>query len=145
MNLTTQKRLAAKILKVGVNKVWIDPAKADEVSRAITRDDIRHFVSNGSINAAAEKGNSRGRFREKKAQKDKGRRSGHGRRTGTKSARTPRKEKWMNKVRALRDELSKLKEDKKIDTSTYRKTYRKVKGNLYHSRRHLRENLGIKN
>lgn len=25
MNLTTQKRLAASILKVGLNRVWIDP------------------------------------------------------------------------------------------------------------------------
>ena len=81
MNLTTQKRLAAKILKVGINKVWIDPTKAEEVSRAITRDDIRHFVSDGSISVAVAKGNSRGRFREKKAQKDKGRRSGHGKRS----------------------------------------------------------------
>ena len=36
MNLTTQKRLAADILKVGVNRVWIDPENIEEVSRAIT-------------------------------------------------------------------------------------------------------------
>ena len=29
MNLTTQKRLAASILKVGVNRVWIDPDKIE--------------------------------------------------------------------------------------------------------------------
>ena len=34
MNLTTQKRLAASILKVGVNRVWIDPNEIEEVSRA---------------------------------------------------------------------------------------------------------------
>ena len=143
MNLTTQKRLASEILNIGVRKVWVDPAKTEDVSRAITRDDIRHFISDGSIVAKPDKGNSRGRFKERAAQKAKGRRRGHGKRTGTKTARTPKKKKWMNKVRALRDELSKLKEEKKIDVSTYRKTYRKVKGNLYHSRRHLRENLGI--
>ena len=27
MNLTTQKRLAASILKVGLNRVWIDPER----------------------------------------------------------------------------------------------------------------------
>ena len=31
MNLTTQKRLAASILKVGVNRVWIDPEEIEEV------------------------------------------------------------------------------------------------------------------
>ena len=36
MNLTTQRRLAADILKVGLNRVWIDPEQIEEVSRAIT-------------------------------------------------------------------------------------------------------------
>ena len=40
MNLTTQRRLAASILKVGVNRVWIDPEEIEEVSRAITRDGV---------------------------------------------------------------------------------------------------------
>ncbi|HNS25277.1 MAG TPA: 50S ribosomal protein L19e, partial [Methanobacteriaceae archaeon] len=34
MNLTTQKRLAADILKIGVNRVWIDPDHSEEVSQA---------------------------------------------------------------------------------------------------------------
>ena len=40
MNLTTQKRLAASILKVGLNRVWIDPERMEEVSMAITRERI---------------------------------------------------------------------------------------------------------
>ena len=36
MNLTTQRRLAASILKVGLNRVWIDPERLEEVSLAIT-------------------------------------------------------------------------------------------------------------
>lgn len=144
MNLSTQKRLAAEILDVGASRVWIDPAMADEVSKAITRDDIRHYISRGAIVVEEKKGNSRGRFRKKAAKKAKGRSRGHGKRTGKKGARTPKKEAWMNKVRALRDELKKIKEEKKIKDTEYRKTYRKIKGNLYHSRRHLREQLGIK-
>ena len=31
MNLTTQKRLAASILKVGLNRVWIDPERLKKV------------------------------------------------------------------------------------------------------------------
>ena len=30
MNLTTQKRLAASILKVGLNRVWIDPERMEK-------------------------------------------------------------------------------------------------------------------
>ena len=144
MKLLTQKRLASEILGRGVNKIWIDPAQVEEVSKAITRDDVRHFISTGAIKAMQDKGISRGRFKEKAAQKAKGRRKGHGKRTGHKNARTPKREKWIGKVRALRDELKKLKAEKKISESDYRKTYRRIKGNLYNSRRHMREQLNIK-
>jgi len=143
MNLLTQKRLAGEIMKVGERKVWIDPTRLEDVSRAITRDDVKHFISIGVITAKPSIGNSRGRLKKRIAQKKKGRQSGHGRRTGKKTARTPRKESWMNKVRALRDELNKLKEEEKITESQYRKTYKQIKGNLFNSRRHMRENLKL--
>jgi ribosomal protein L19E len=41
MNLTTQKRLAASILKVGVNRVWIDP---DEIEKFLEL--LQETVSN---------------------------------------------------------------------------------------------------
>lgn len=144
MNLSTQKRLAAQILDIGVNRVWIDPESAQDVSKAITRDDIRYFISRGAIAPLPVKGNSRGRVKFRRAQENKGRRKGQGRRTGKAGARTPRKKKWISKVRALRDELRKMKEEKTIGEKGYRTAYRQVKGNLFHSRRHLRENIGIK-
>lgn len=144
MNLSTQKRLAAEILDIGVNRIRIDPQAAEEVSKAITRDDIRHFISRGAITALPVKGNSRGRCRFHTRQKKKGRRSGHGRRTGKAGARTPKKKKWISKVRALRDELRKMKTEARIGEKGYRTAYRRIKGNLYHSRRHLRENIGVK-
>ena len=42
MNLTTQKRLAASILKVGLNRVWIDPERLEDVSMAISREACEH-------------------------------------------------------------------------------------------------------
>lgn len=144
MKLTTQKRLAAEIMKVGTNRVWIDPSRIEDVSKAITRDDVRYYISQGAIDAEPEKGISRGRFREKKTQQGKGRRKGHGRRSGTKMARNPRKASWIRKVRALREELRTLKEEDKLEDGTYRKAYRQIKGNLFNSRRHLRESLSVK-
>ena len=35
-NLTSQRRLASQILKVGRNRVWIDPARVEDVEGAIT-------------------------------------------------------------------------------------------------------------
>jgi len=139
MDLKGQKRLAADILGVGVNRIKIDPEMLEDVSKAITREDIKYHISTGAISAKPEKGISRGRLHKRMEQKKKGRRKGHGHRSGSKGARTGKKEAWMRKIRAIRDELKKMRESKDIDSSGYRKLYRQAKGNLFHSRRHLRE------
>ena len=51
MNLTTQKRLAASILKVGLNRVWIDPERLEEVSMAITREGVKQLIYDGAFKA----------------------------------------------------------------------------------------------
>ena len=56
MNLTTQRRLAASILKVGENRVWIDPNEAEEVSRAITRESVKQLIDQGIIKARPKTG-----------------------------------------------------------------------------------------
>ena len=63
MKLSTQKRLAADVLKVGMSRVWIDPDFEDEVSLAITRDDIRRLIDEGAIQKKRTIGVSRGRAR----------------------------------------------------------------------------------
>ncbi len=133
--------MAAKVLNVGENKVKISPDSLDEVSQAITRDDIRHFINNGIITAAPEKGNSKARHALYAEQKKKGRHRGHGSRTGSKKARTQGKRSWIQKVRALRDELKNMKNSKTLGKISYRKLYRQVAGNMFHSRRHLREHI----
>ena len=96
MNLTTQKKLAAKILKVGVNRVWIDPEHMEEVSRAITRNSIKALINDGVIKAKPVNGISSYRAKHNAEQKKKGRRRGHGSIKGAKKARTPKKEAWMS-------------------------------------------------
>ena len=139
MNLGSQKRLAAEVMGVGIYRINIDPEKIADVSEALTRDDIRDLIRTGVITISQKKGISRGRHRKKVEQKRKGRHKGYARRSGTKNARNPKKRVWIRKIRSLRDELRKMKDEKKIDTPTYRKLYRRAKGNLFHSRRHLRE------
>ena len=78
MNLTTQKRLAASILKCGLNRVWIDPERMEEVSRAITRDGVRQLINDGAIKAKPEKGISSYRSKKIAEQKKKGKRKGRG-------------------------------------------------------------------
>ncbi|MDI6642516.1 MAG: 50S ribosomal protein L19e [Candidatus Hodarchaeaceae archaeon] len=137
MKLNLKKRLAAEILKVGVNRVWIDPTRAADVSVAITRQDIRDLISQGVIRAKPERGSSRGRFRERAVKRKKGRRRGVGSRKGAKHARLPKKASWIRTVRPLRFRLRELKKEGVIGPREYRRLYNMVRGGAFRSRAHL--------
>ncbi|ADP77669.1 LSU ribosomal protein L19E [Methanothermus fervidus DSM 2088] len=137
MDLSTQKRLAADILKVGVNRVWIDPDRVDEVARAITRESIKKLIKEGAIKAKQKKGISRYRARKIAMQKKKGRRRGKGSIKGAKGARMPKKRAWISRIRALRRTLKELRDKRKISTKTYRKIYRMAKGGMFRSKAHM--------
>ncbi|MDI6883646.1 MAG: 50S ribosomal protein L19e [Hadesarchaea archaeon] len=137
MKLNLKKRLAAEILKVGVNRVWIDPTRAADVSVAITRQDIRNLISQGVIRAKPERGSSRGRFRERAVKRKKGRRRGVGSRKGAKHARLPKKASWIRTVRPLRFRLRELKKEGVIGPREYRRLYNMVRGDAFRSRAHL--------
>ena len=137
MNLKTQRRLAAEILKVGLDRVWIDPEALDEVGGAVTRDDIRKLIKEGKIKAKQKEGISRYRARKLAFQRSKGRRRGHGSRKGAKYARYPRKQRWMSRIRAIRRRLRELRDSGKIDRTTYRKLYLLAKGGVFRSKAHV--------
>jgi large subunit ribosomal protein L19e len=139
MNLKSQKRIASKIMKAGKSRIRFNKEKLADISGALTKDDIRGLIKSEAIIKKPKKGNSRGRIRLKKTAKKKGRSKGPGRREGTSKARTPKKRRWINKIRAVRDELRKMKETGQITSSEYRSLYLKAKGNLFQSRRHLHE------
>ena len=122
-DLKSQRRLAAQILKVGQNRVWMDPDRTDDIEAAMTREEIRRLAHEGAIKPAAKRGVSRGRARVLHEKKKKGRRRGMGTRSGSAYSRISRKEKWMNRIRALRKRLRGLKEDKIITVAAYRKVY----------------------
>ena len=143
MQITNQKRLAAKLLKCGVHRVWINPAYLDQISSAVQTDDIREFIEEGWIKAKPIKGTSRVRARARLEQKRKGRRKGQGKRAGTANARNPRKNRWMRTIRSQRRVLKELREDETIEPSQYRRYYLKAKGGSYRSVAHMRTNMGL--
>ena len=51
MQITNQKRIAARLLKCGVNRVYINPAYHEQVAGAVQTDDIREFIDEGVIYA----------------------------------------------------------------------------------------------
>lgn len=141
MNLAPQKKIAAKLLGVGIKRVWIDPDIEEDLSLALTRDDVRKLIADGVIRKKPVKGVSRWRARMMKIQKGRGQRKGHGTRKGRMGARQPRKRIWINKVRSQRRYLRGLRDNKLILPSQYRKLYVGVKGNSFRSVAHLRTTI----
>jgi large subunit ribosomal protein L19e len=133
MNLKNQRRLAAAVLSVGVNRVWIDPEGSEDVEAAITRQEIRKLINEGVIKALPEQKSSRGRARVRMAQKKAKRRRGPGRRKGAKYSVVSRKARWMSRIRAQRKRLRSLRERRVITVNTYRSLYMKAKGGEFRS------------
>ena len=137
MNLKLARRMAADVLRVGENAVWLDPDKSGEISAAIQRDDIRRLIREGKISARPRGTNSRGRIRSRQLQRSKGRRKGQGSRKGTGRARTPKKRAWMARIRAIRQRLSKMRDERRIERSDYRRLYLMAKAGYFRSVSHL--------
>lgn len=122
-NLSSQRRLAAQILKVGQNRVWINPERIDDVDAAITREEVKRLIHEKIIVSLPEKGVSRSRAKVVREKKRIGRRKGAGSRTGSARAKISKKEAWMSKIRCLRKNLRQLKASRVITEHTYRKLY----------------------
>jgi large subunit ribosomal protein L19e len=138
MNVRTQRKIAARVLKVGKNRVYIDPESLSDVSLAITREDIRRHIDDGVIKKRKIQGVSRGRARALARKKKKGQRIGMGSRKGPKYSRLSSKERWINKVRSQRNYLKQLRDEGYIDSLNYRKLYLQTKGGLFRSVHYLR-------
>ncbi|MHA2156977.1 MAG: 50S ribosomal protein L19e [Candidatus Hodarchaeales archaeon] len=141
MNYTPQKKIAAKILGVGVNRVWIDPDVEEDLSLALTREDVRKLIDDHIIRKKPTVGVSRGRARMITIQKKRGQRRGHGSRKGKKGARQPSKDLWIAKIRSQRRYLRGLRDNNLISPANYRQLYAKAKGNSYRSVAHLRNTI----
>jgi large subunit ribosomal protein L19e len=145
MDLTNQRRMAAIILKCGENRVYMNPNNIEDISEAVTRGDIRRLVSEGVIKARQPQGISTGRKRSRMAQKEIGKRKGHGSRKGSKYARFPKKRRWINTIRPIRKVLREYRENGNISSETYRHYYRHASGGTFRSVNHLRSHMETEN
>lgn len=127
MPLTTQKRIAASILKCGASRVWIDPNRLEDVELAITRDDVRRLITEGAIKELPKVGLAR---------HHKARRGGPGRRKRG-LGKKKRHELRVQKVRALRGLLKELRDSESIEKGAYRRLYLMVKGGMFASKKEL--------
>ena len=136
MSLVSQKRLAADLLKVGTTRIWIDPEDNDRVSSAITREEIRKLIHEGSIRKLPATSISRGRKRIRKQELLAGRHKGPGR---IKGSRGFGKRRWVARIRSIRRRLRNLRDKRFITTQVYRKLTLMAKGGTFRSGAHLDE------
>jgi len=142
-DLASQRRIAAAVLKCGVNRVWFDPERLTDIENAISREDLRGLITDGAIKAHQKKGVSRGRARIRTAQRAYGHRKGVGKRKGAVGARTPSKRAWIQKIRAIRKALVALRDAGTIDRHLYRILYRKAAGGQFRSVAHMKAQMEI--
>ena len=130
MQLNKKKNLAAKVLKVGKDRVIFMKESLAEIKEAITRQDIAELFKAGAIQIKDIKG------RKKVVQRK------HRRGIGKREQRVPnKKKKYMAITRKLRSTARGLRVMKKIDTEQYHGIRRMIRASKFKSRRHLLESL----
>jgi len=137
VNLKTKRRLVARILGVGANRIKFDSEHLDDVADAITRDNIRSLLTANIIEVKPIKGTSKGRAHHKKSQRRK-RGTKQGSKKGAKGTRIGKKQVYVRKIKALRHRLKVSKGRKEITNQDYWKLYRQVGGNQVRNVAHLR-------
>ncbi|MEM4640982.1 MAG: 50S ribosomal protein L19e [Candidatus Pacearchaeota archaeon] len=135
--LRSQRRMAAQILKVGINRVWFDPERLQEIKEAVTKQDIIDLIKDKAIKKKPAKGRKKRAHKRRVERKRKGRRRGKGKRKKTVKKR---KQNYVKKIRKLRRYLKELK--KVLPKEEYRKLKRWVKGGKI---REVKELMAFKN
>jgi large subunit ribosomal protein L19e len=138
MILKIQKKLAASCLKCSQKRVRFDTQRLDEIKESITKADIKSLIADKAIYEIPKRGVSRVRARKIQVQKSKGKMRGPGSRKGKKTARSPKKRTWINKIRSQRTLLRSLKENEIVTKDIFRNLYRKAQGGFFRSKRHIK-------
>jgi len=55
----------------------------------------------------------------------------------------PKKRAWIQVIRPVRERLKELRQEGRINPSTYRKLYMQAKGGMFRSRSHLEQQLRV--
>ncbi len=124
-------------MKVGENRVWIDPERIDYVEAAITREEIRKLIHEKVVKALPEKGISRARARVLNEKRKKGLRRGPGGKSGPARSKITKKQAWMSRIRPIRRRLRELKDSRAITESVYRKMYDMSESGVFESKADL--------
>ncbi len=137
MQVDKVRRLAASILSIGENRVWLDPEQTGKIEECMTKEDVRAIIKDGTIRKRKMQMHSRGRARMLHAKKKLGRKRGMGKRRGKFKARVKKKMMWVRSVRAQRKKISEMRKKGVKLKIPYGKIYRMIKGGYFRGKKHL--------
>ena len=130
MKLDKKKALAAKVLKVGKNKIIFDINSLAEIKEAITKQDIKDLHAGGMI-----------KIKEKRGRKKIVRRKTKRRAGKIKKKVKKRKQEYVKITRKLRKYVSELKQQGKIENEAYKKLRKQIKTRDFRSKAQLKDHL----
>jgi len=128
MNLKIKKKLAARLLNVGVDRIMFDESRLDEIKEALTKQDIRDMIKSKAIIVREKRG------RKKTVKRKTKRREGKRKKVVKK-----RKREYIILVRKLRKVLKNLRKASIITKEKYNELRKKVKARAFRSKAHLME------
>ncbi len=136
--LKLQKKLAARIMHCGINKIWMDPDRLEDIKEAITSEDIKQLIKEKIIKKIKTAGIKSRAGKSRKKRKKKGRK----RRIGKIKKRiNKRKQDYVKSIRKLRNYLKSLRKLKKIDSKKFNKLKRLAKSGHLKNKKSIDEYL----
>ena len=48
-DVSPQRLLSSRLLKCGINRVWMNPDQLSDISLALTADDVKKLIADGTI------------------------------------------------------------------------------------------------
>lgn len=133
-----QKRMAAKIMNVGINRVWFDPTRLNEIKEAITKADIKVLIKEGAIKKKPIKGIKKRAGKIRQLRKRKGRSRGAGKK---RQIVKQKKKKYMIRIRKLRKYISLLKQKQIITNEQVNKLRRLAKAGIIVNKKDIDERI----
>lgn len=130
MNLSKKKKLAARTLKVGKDRIVFVNSRLEEIKEAITKRDIRDLYETKAILVKEIKG------RKKKEKKAKKKSVGNVR----KKIRN-RKRDYVILTRKLRKYIRGMKEQGKLSNENFKMVRKKIRNKEFRSKSNLKEYL----
>jgi len=130
MNLSKKKSLAARILKVGKERIVFVNSRLDDIKEAITKQDIKDLVQDKAIKIKNIKGRKKTR---KKAKKSTG---------NIRKKLRERKQRYVKITRKLREYAKQLKNSGELTADEVRELRKKIRNREFRSKANLKEHIG---